>query len=682
MNQQPNFAIWKNMSLKWKMFFLIIPVLMIGLFILGITIYKAFDNVIEQELLESVSARTEEAAGNINTWLAGRVLEVSMSAASPQARMINTNPDSTYQLSASRINNFSHQHANEATLNAFAVTREGLGTVAVLNNGQIEKKTVDVRDFDYYKYVMAGKGAYITDPVFAKSLGKVTIAVAAPIPGDNNQPIGIIGSAISPETVIKKVQATKYGEKGFGILISRTGQYVVHPDAEKALKTKITDEDLPALKELGKIMLTGDTGIYRYTQNGEQKIAFYFPIPITGWSMANIVDQDELFASANWLLKYFCIFIGGLLFILSFLIYWALKKMTEPLSQLSIIADRVAEGDLTVSVAVNSNDEIGRLAKGFNAMIANLKKLINQIADNAEQVAASSEELTASADQSAKAVNQVAEAINSVADVATEQMSLAGETYTFVEKMSNGVSQIAKNAASVAAMSDEASEAAYKGGEAIGKATSQMTNIEKTVVNSAQVVAKLGERSKEVGQIVDTISGIAGQTNLLALNAAIEAARAGELGRGFAVVADEVRKLAEQSQESAKQISALINEIRQDTDQAVIAMNEGTKEVKLGSEVVTNAGIAFEQITTLVKQLSSQIRSISESVEQVAGTNQEVVEFVKKVDVLSKQSAAESQTVSAVTQEQSATMQEIASASQNLAKMANNLQIAIEQFKK
>ncbi len=655
---------------------------MIGLLILGVTIYKAFDNVIEQELLKSVSARTEEAAGNINTWLTGRVLEVSMSAASPQARMITTNPDSTYQLNVSRINNFSRQHANESTLNAFAVTREGMATVAILNNGQVEKKSVDVRDFDYYKYVMAGKGAYITDPVFAKSLGKVTIAVAAPIPGDNNQPIGILGSAISPETVIKKVQATKYGEKGFGILVSRTGQYVVHPDAEKALKTKITDDDLPALKELGQIMLSGDTGVYRYTQNGEKKIAFYSPIPITGWSMANIVDQDELFASANWLSKYMSTFIAGLLLILSLLIYWALKRMTDPLSQLSTFADQVAEGDLTACVTVNSNDEIGRLSKDFNTMIANLKKLINHISDNAEQVAASSEELTASADQSAKAVNQVAQSINSVAGAATEQMSLAGETYTFVEKMSSGVRQIAINAGSVAAMSDEASEAAHNGGEAINKATSQMANIEKTVVNSAQVVAKLGERSKEVGQIVDTISGIAGQTNLLALNAAIEAARAGELGRGFAVVADEVRKLAEQSQEAAKQISELINEIRQDTDQAVIAMNEGTKEVKLGSEVVNNAGNAFEQITTLVKQLSGQIRSISESIEQVAGSNQQVVEFVKKIDVLSKQSAAEGQNVSAVTQEQSATMQEIASASQSLAKMANNLQMTIEQFRK
>ena len=96
-----------------------------------------------------------------------------------------------------------------------------------------------------------------------------------------------------------------------------------------------------------------------------------------------------------------------------------------------------------------------------------------------------------------------------------------------------------------------------------------MANIEKTVANSVAVVTKLGERSKEIGQIVENISGIAGQTNLLALNAAIEAARAGEQGRSFAVVAEEVRKLAEQSQEAAKQIANLIGEIQGDTDKAL-----------------------------------------------------------------------------------------------------------------
>jgi len=188
--------------------------------------------------------------------------------------------------------------------------------------------------------------------------------------------------------------------------------------------------------------------------------------------------------------------------------------------------------------------------------------------------------------------------------------------------MSAGIQQVATNTNLVAGKSAQAAETAKEGGKSVEKAVNQMTKIEQTVNNSSQVVATLGARSKEIGQIVDTISGIAGQTNLLALNAAIEAARAGEQGRGFAVVADEVRKLAEQSHDAAKRISTLISEIQGDTDKAVVAMSEGTREVKIGTEVVTTAGNAFRERAILVTEVSNQVKEISAAIQQMAGGSQ------------------------------------------------------------
>jgi methyl-accepting chemotaxis protein len=249
-----------------------------------------------------------------------------------------------------------------------------------------------------------------------------------------------------------------------------------------------------------------------------------------------------------------------------------------------------------------------------------------------------------------------------------------------VEQISASIQQAAGTTNEVAVQSAQAAAKANDGSKSVNKAISQMAQIEQTVNTSAKVVAELGERSKEIGQIVDAISGIAGQTNLLALNAAIEAARAGEQGRGFAVVADEVRKLAEQSQEAAKQIAELIGGIQGETDKAVLAMNDGTREVKLGAEVVNAAGQAFQEIVALVTQVSGQIKENSAAIEQMAIGSQQIVTSVNRIDGLSKKAAGEAETVSAATEEQSASMQEIASSSQSLANLAMELREAVSKF--
>ena len=358
------------------------------------------------------------------------------------------------------------------------------------------------------------------------------------------------------------------------------------------------------------------------------------------------------------------------------------RMITKPLQSMVVLCNDLAGGDFRDKPRhVQSKDEIGQLADDMVNMRSKLQMALRQINELAEQVAASSEELTAGAEQSAQAVTQVAEAINNIAQGAEKQLLSVDETSAVVEQMSAGIQQSAASANEVAGHSAQAADKAKDGNASVAKAISQMAYIEQTVNDSAQVVSKLGERSKEIGQIVNTISGIAGQTNLLALNAAIEAARAGEQGRGFAVVADEVRKLAEQSQEAAKQIASLISEIQGDTDKAVVAMDEGTREVKVGTEVVTAAGTVFEEIAVLIANVSGQVKEASAAMQQMAGGSQQIVASVTTINNLSKTAMGDAQSVSAATEEQSASMEEIASSSENLAKLAQDLHAAVSQFR-
>lgn len=369
-------------------------------------------------------------------------------------------------------------------------------------------------------------------------------------------------------------------------------------------------------------------------------------------------------------------------FVIMGLTGWLINRMiANPLQLMVAVCGELAAGDFREKPRkVSRKDEIGQVADALANMRSSLRSVLKRVNESTEHVAASSEELTASSEQSAQAANQVATSINDVANGSNEQLIAANEASAVVEQMSASIQQVAANTNLVAEQSAKAADKAKEGGQSVEKAVKQMGQVEETVNTSAKVVAKLGERSKEIGQIVDTISGIAGQTNLLALNAAIEAARAGEQGRGFAVVAEEVRKLAEQSQEAAGKIADMIGEIQGDTDKAVVAMNEGTREVKTGAEVVNVAGIAFQEIVEMVTQVSGQVREISAAIQQMAGGSQQIVGAVKKIDGLSKASTAEAQSVSAATEEQLASMEEIASSSQTLAKLAQDLQAEVAKF--
>ena len=369
------------------------------------------------------------------------------------------------------------------------------------------------------------------------------------------------------------------------------------------------------------------------------------------------------------------------LLLLAVIGFYISKLIIKPINIMLAFSRELANGDFRQKPRTFlSQDEFGQLADALVEVRSTLRGLMNQIHVSAEQVAASSEQLTASADQSAQAANQVAITITDVARGAEEQLASVEETSQVVEQMSGDIQQIAANSLQVSRQSLQAADKAKVGNLSVEKAVTQMSQIEQTVTKSADVVAKLGERSREIGQIVDTISGIAGQTNLLALNAAIEAARAGEQGRGFAVVADEVRTLAEQSQEAAKKIAMLINEIQGDTEEAVRAMSDGTKEVKIGADVVADSGAAFREITELVGQVSNAVGDISKAIEQVALGSKRIVHSVETIDELSQKASGDAQTVSAATEEQSASMEEIASSSQELAKLAMELREAVGKF--
>ena len=571
------------------------------------------------------------------------------------------------------------------------ISTDGTGVTSAGN-------TASYADREYFKKVMATQKPVVSEPLVSRATGKLAVALAVPV-SSQGRLTGVLVGTFSMDRLSTMIKELKFLETGYGQLADDSGMLIAHPQrGELTGKLNLLEKIInPALKlakpELDDQLInlfktavqSGKQSIGHYTfVDDVSRISVFTPLDLPGgqrWVLAVAAPAAEAARDTDALAKTMLIISLLSLVVVGVLILFIAKRFANPISLIRDECLLLAQGDLRERASkVSSEDEIGQLAKGFREMRTSLRNLVATVHAQSEHLAASSEELTASADQSAQASNQVAESITEVAAGATAQLNAAKDAAAVVQQMSASIQQVSATTNEVANQSARAANQAQEGNRAVNKAVEQMNRIEQTVNNSAKVVAELGERSKAIGQIVATISGIAGQTNLLALNAAIEAARAGEQGRGFAVVAEEVRKLAEQSEAATKQISALIGGIQGDTAQAVAAMDNGTREVKLGAEVVNAAGQAFNEIVGLVTQVSDRVKEVSDTIEQMAVGSQQIVGSVNKIDKLSKEAAGQAQNVSAATEEQSASMEEIASSSQSLAQLAIDLRDAVGKF--
>ena len=326
-------------------------------------------------------------------------------------------------------------------------------------------------------------------------------------------------------------------------------------------------------------------------------------------------------------------------------------------------------------------DELGTMAQAMQEMNEKVRALMRNVAQTAEYLAASSEELTSSAEQAADVSQSIAESIVKVAGACSEQFDGVQTANEHTKKLTQHMQDFEGHLEETGQQVQKTSDVATEGRQGVATAVTGMQSIQTNVSHIAEIIEGLGENSKQIGEIVDTIAGIAEQTNLLALNAAIEAARAGEHGRGFAVVADEVRKLAEQSQEAASEISERIGRIQSSTQEAVDAMHQGLSEVMDGTKTVQGAGTSFEGIASMVGKVAEASQAMQSSVERLTQSIGRIDAAVEEINTKSRSVADEAQTVSAATEEETASMHEIADASRKLAEQAQNLQNSIAVFK-
>ncbi|MED4400511.1 methyl-accepting chemotaxis protein [Metabacillus fastidiosus] len=396
---------------------------------------------------------------------------------------------------------------------------------------------------------------------------------------------------------------------------------------------------------------------------------------------AKALDNDAIESYQNGKMQTFILLAIALLLNISVALYMN-KIITNPVKFISKLLNKIANGDLKVEkVRVKTKDEIAVLGNAVNQMAGSLQGLIGEIKNTSEHVVSASEELTASASETSRATEQITSTIQEVATGTENQVKSVDDCAASIERLSNGIEQVASSAHNVNITMDTTLEKSDNGNKAVQNAINQMDSVNKSVDELSVVIKGLGARSQEIGNILDVITDISAQTNLLALNAAIEAARAGEQGRGFAVVADEVRKLAEQSANSAQQISEMISVIQEETKFAVQSMTSTVQEVSEGIATVNIANESFEEIQQAIKGVSQQILDVTTSSEQMSVSIEEINKVMNLIIEMTGLTATGTQNITSATEEQLSSMEEITASAISLSQMSEKLQEYTLRFK-
>lgn len=336
-------------------------------------------------------------------------------------------------------------------------------------------------------------------------------------------------------------------------------------------------------------------------------------------------------------------------------------------------ARRIASGDLSVTIERDNGSQIGDIQESMGKMVASFRATVARIERAAGELTDAAEAMAHTSESSGRAIGEVAQSISAISEGAAHQVSLITEASGVVGQIESAVVETAQNAAAGQAESAETEQLADLGVERATEIQTAMETVRDASHDAVETVRSLSSTSADIDEIVRAITSISAQTNLLALNAAIEAARAGEQGRGFAVVAEEVRKLAEDSQHSAAGIAALIEDIQEQTEQAMSAMEHGVVTVERGFTSVSRNRQLFYDISGAVRLFHESSAEIAEHARTIAEDAGRVRERIEEVASVAEESSASTEEVSASTEETSASSQQLTAAAQRVSETAVSL---------
>lgn len=545
--------------------------------------------------------------------------------------------------------------------------------------------SVDFTKRGWYLAAKEKDGVHYESPYKDADSGRYVITLSKKVEWDGKV-VGVLAEDIFIDQVVEIVNKCEVEGNSYAMLVDQNDGLMVHPNE----KYGYVDDEPVRLNDLAgnpykklseKLEADGKKAqnIWLKDYDGVTRGFFVGKVKSCDWHVVIALEKEVLYQDVNSMLQGFVIAMAISLVVGIVIITIMTKKIVDPIRHLE---HTVTSNDLNESIQVESKDEVGRLAKGFNKMLGNLRGLLStseEAAGNIEESSMQLQNITDTIVQGAKRVKQEMENINDTMNVQYENVHQSEEVLSnFEREISRFEGQFSDMGSTIVLANAKLTEN-IEVVEKLGSAT--MANMEN--INTLQEsVNVLEQKSENITNIISTITGISGQTNLLALNASIEAARAGEAGKGFAVVADEIRQLSEQTKDATEEIRDLVTEIQERIEKTVSRIQEYGQSFRVNAEIATQVQEAFSAIESAIKTLGEMNTDMSEELQAFTNAQNAIRTSFDSIDANTSSCVENTRAALKVSKEQAQVTGDLAQWAKQLQEQADELKEKTQNFKK
>lgn len=491
----------------------------------------------------------------------------------------------------------------------------------------------------------------------------------------NSESIGVISIDLDLRNLSKSL-TNMLGENGsFEFILCDINGQVIASTNEELIDTKTVTE-----YSIWEKIRSNSSGISEFSFDNQKYLASYATSEVTGWKFINKIPERVLAQSRNSLIRDFILIMMAVIIAIIVISTKFSNSLSNNILKIKNAFSEAASGNFNNKIVINSRDELQDLANSFNDMCINISSLLKSVNLSVDDVNSASLSLNDKSKELYSSISNVNEIINKIDLGTTDSTKNLKFLASNMEDVSDSINRIDSAAANVNTMASKANSLSEFGLDIINALIDKANQTRKITYEVNNVIQLVSKSVEEIAAMNDTITQITKQTNLLSLNAAIEAARAGESGRGFSVVAEQIKKLAEQTELSAKEISVTITHVKTNVENAVEKANETSNAVENQQNSVKKSHDIFRDIISSINALSIKVNDISKDLGELASRKDTVLNQVQSLSTIVAETSDGAGNVASVCQKVDETTTEFLDSSNKLKHLSDNLQSEINKF--